>query len=177
MVSTYQKLNERVLNYIGRVITSKNELRIPCVGIPHRYRIFVKIRVNGENRIWSIKRKFNEEITSRLTLPGAREMPAFFLILANKEGFRGNRFHFLELTNGYVKRIRCATKTHVDAGCSKWLTSRLGGIQPDMVTTKPLLRQSLSDYQYFDITIRCTRCSLGARDHFPQTMIIRYLYN
>lgn len=50
-------------------------------------------------------------MTSRITLPGA--------ILANIEGFRGNRFHFLELTDGYVKRIQCATKTHVDAGCNK----------------------------------------------------------
>lgn len=94
-------------------------------------------------------------MTSRITLPGGREMSAFFLILANIEGFRGNRFHFLELTDGYIKRIRCATKTHVNAVCNRWLTSRLGGIQPSTVKTKPLLRQSHSDYQYFDMTIRC----------------------
>lgn len=74
-------------------------------------------------------------MTSRITLPGGREMSAFFLILANIEGFRGNLFYF------------------VNAGCNRWLTSRLGEIQPSTVKTKPLLRQSHSDYQYVDMTI------------------------
>lgn len=63
-------------NYIGRVITSENELRIPCVRTPHRYRIFAKIRVNGENRIQSIKRKLNDEITSRIRFPSSLPFPS-----------------------------------------------------------------------------------------------------